>query len=394
MNGGMQRCFHLLHQLSRYFKVTAIIHQDLESFEKARSEYPSLNNVEVISTENYKDFTDVYSLLPARMRNALRFRWYSRSVSEKTDSSFLLYFPLLRKLLFKRKYDVVLLENLNTLNAAKLIRRLSPGTKILFDAHNVDSELAAETMQGHQNESMVNRIRERESSLYKYADAFIACSNKDKDTLLKMNDQKIRGGVVPNGVTIHNGFPIKDDKSCSLIFCGSLHYPPNAEAMLWFYHDIWPLLVKQLPQLTLTIITDQVLPPQLENLTDDKSIYISGQVPDVKTFYNKATVAIVPLKSGSGTRLKILEAMSLGVPVVSTSKGAEGLDYTNDRHLIVSDDARGFSEQLISLLNNKTKQAEIIGQALLLVNHKYNWDAIGASLQGFINNLKTSSTVD
>ena len=123
---------------------------------------------------------------------------------------------------------------------------------------------------------------------------------------------------------------------------------------------------------------------QSEAKEQDNNWIFTGTVADVKPFYNQAAAAIVPLKSGSGTRLKILEAMGLGVPVISTAKGAEGIDYTDGRDIIIADSAESFRDELLILLKSKQKRVAIRDAALKLVQEKYTWDKIGITLSSFI----------
>ena len=115
-------------------------------------------------------------------------------------------------------------------------------------------------------------------------------------------------------------------------------------------------------------------------------------VEDVKSYYTKASISIVPLKTGSGTRLKILEAMSYGVPVVSTSQGAEGIDYTDGCDIIIADEGKLFAEKIIGLLNEKEQRFLIQKNARQLVERKYDWNIIGDALSEIINQSEEEIT--
>src|SRR5690349_13851223 len=121
MNGGMQRCFHIMHQLARHFKLTAVIHQDKKDFLKCIEQFPALKETKIFSTKNVKT-KDALNWLPQRWENALRSRWYQRELNRPADGSLIKYYPILTQLLKEEKFDAIILENIATLNAVKIIR--------------------------------------------------------------------------------------------------------------------------------------------------------------------------------------------------------------------------------------------------------------------------------
>jgi glycosyltransferase involved in cell wall biosynthesis len=390
MNGGMQRCFNILHQLAKKFKVTAIIHQDKSDFEKAIPLFPVLSTVNIYSTKDQEEPRDLFSLFPARIKKAIRYRLYKRVIKGTTDGSFLLYYSLLNKLMKQQEFNVIMLENLATINAVSVIRRHDKKVPIIYDAHNVDSKLAMESVSIGSSKSEAIGMQYVESTLYKKVNAIITCSEKDKTDFLLMNQQKLPVFVIPNGVTIpehslHEG--ILKDVSTHIIFCGSMGYAPNEEAILWFYNEIWPVVKAKFPELIFLIVGSGVVPLSLHHLQSDKTVVFSGKVNDLQPWYNMASLSIVPIKNGSGTRLKIMEAMGYGIPVVSTSKGAEGIHYTAGKDILIGDDAAQFAEEVILLLNDKEKRLSIKTEASSLVKKNYNWDLIGIQLEYCINNL-------
>lgn len=390
MNGGMQRCFNIMHQLSKHFKVTAIIHQDKAEFKKAIDLFPALASVNIYTTKDEEEPRDLFSLFPTRIKRAIRYRLYKRVIRGTTDGSFLLYYSLLNKLMQQQVFNVVMLENLATINAVNVIRRHDKKVPIIYDAHNVDSRLGMETISLGSSRSEAIGMQYVESTLYKKVNAILACSEKDKVDFLLMNQHKLPVFVIPNGVTIlgHSvlGGIMKDVPS-HIIFCGSMGYTPNEEAILWFYNEIWPGIKAKFPALIFLIVGSGLVPLSLHHLQSDKAVVFSGKVNDLEPWYSMAALAVVPIKTGSGTRLKILEAMGYGIPVVSTSKGAEGIHYTAGKDILIGDDAAQFAEDVILLLNNKEKRLSIKTAASGLVKKNYNWDLIGIRLQDCINNL-------
>ena len=382
MNGGMQRCFHIINQLASHFKLTVIIHQDKNCFLKASGYYPSISTIKIYSTKEERAPNDIFNLLPRNLGNSLRYKWIKKQLISPANGSFLQYYPVLKRVLKMKHFDAIILENLFTINAVKTIRKLTKETKIIYDAHNVDTHLA----KGNEH---LRGIRKTESELYKTVDAIFSCSEKDKCDFLKMNMNRLRVGVIPNGVSVGHicNQPIVSRSPEFILFCGSLWSAPNSEGLLWFYKKVWHRVREMSPELKLLIVGGGQLPEGFEPLMIDPSLVFTGSVADVKPFYEKAAVAIVPLLNGSGTRLKILEAMSFGLPVVSTAKGAEGIDYSEGMDILLANDEIEFANKLTSLLENKEKRILMSKAGRDLVEKKYDWNLIGKLMCNFINSI-------
>jgi glycosyltransferase involved in cell wall biosynthesis len=387
LNGGMQRCFHIINQLALHFDVTAIIHQEKEAFLKAAEVYPSISRTRIHSTAEESYYNDIFNLLPNRLQDSFRYRWIRKNVIKPADGSFLKYYPVLKALLKKNRFDVIVMENLFTTNAVKAIRKYAGNATIIYDAHNVDSILLPmEAGNSRKRPKHLKGIKKAESSLYKKVDAAITCSEKDNLQFLKMNRGKLKTAVVANGVSISDlkDGGVMEDVPRHILFCGALWTTANSEGLYWFHKQIWPEVKKVFPLLKLLIVGSGKLPDQYNTLAEDDSLVFTGAVDDVKPWYNEASVAIVPILSGSGTRLKIPEAMSLGVPVVSTAKGAEGIDYTDGVDIIIADESITFADKVIRLLRNKEQRLFIRDNGRKLVQENYDWNMIGISLANFI----------
>ena len=384
MNGGMQRCFNMLHQLTLHFKLTAIIHQEKENFLQSIKDYPAIASAKIYSTKN-NDTKDLLNLIPARVENALRSRWYQRKWNSPADSSLIKYYPILIQLLKRQKFDVIILENLATLNAVRIIRRFDKKVKIIYDAHNVDSNLEKAAL--NRNETSYKQFKSilnRERNLKEMVNGIITCSENDKQRFEQLNSGKLVVEVVPNGIAIPEtrfDAGVKKDQPEYILFCGTLCSIPNVEGLDWFCKSIWPLILQQFPNLKLLIIGGGKLPEKYRAIKATRNIEFTGSVQDVKKWYNYATISVVPLLTGSGTRLKILEAMAMGVPVVSTEIGAEGICYNNQIDIIIADEEKEFAEKVIQLLKNQKLRIEIAQHARELVKKQYDWNIIGLQMR-------------
>jgi glycosyltransferase involved in cell wall biosynthesis len=124
---------------------------------------------------------------------------------------------------------------------------------------------------------------------------------------------------------------------------------------------------------------------ELSSLFKDPSIEFVGMVPDVGEWYAKASLAIIPLQSGSGTRLKLLEAMSNRVPCISTTTGAEGIDFESGTHILISNDPADFAKKAVSLLKEDPLRINIANNAFHFVQQNFDWNLIGNKIKSFLN---------
>ena len=389
MNGGMQRCFHIIHQLSKISSLTLIIKQPKESFLLATKEFPSIQQINLTSTSDFNRSKNLSKILPRKFEKALRFRWYKRRIVDSADSNFLEYYPTLKKLITKQKFDIVVLEMPAPWHAAEVIRRWSKSTRIIYDAHNVDSNLEkALIAQKKISGKSLPQIEKSEQEFYKTIGEIFTCSVKDKEDFDKINKGRLKISVIPNGVVIKkklNDTGVRSDFGQQyILFCGVLGTHANIDGISWFYEDIFPEIKLFYPTVKLLILGSGDIPPSLETLKNDESVVFTGKVEDVKPVYEKSVLSVVPLRIGSGTRLKILEAMSYGVPVVSTTVGAEGIDYSGGNDILIADDKDSFARQVGCLLESKEARLKIQKNARKLVEEKYDWDKIGEKLAAVI----------
>lgn len=182
--------------------------------------------------------------------------------------------------------------------------------------------------------------------------------------------------VVPNGVSdvlFQEGE--REEVRDRLVFVGTLEYKPNEDAVLWFCEDILPRVVKEIPSVSFCVVGRNPSRRIME-LHNGIRINVVGRVPDVTPYVREAALSVVPLRAGGGTRLKILESLALGTPVVSTSIGAEGLELEPDRDMLIADDPEGFASAVVRLLRNDRLRRELAGAGNERVKGLYGWRAI------------------
>lgn len=193
--------------------------------------------------------------------------------------------------------------------------------------------------------------------------------------------------IVPNGADcVYNSLYLKDVVPHTLVYNGALAYPVNCDAMRYFLAEIYPLIQERVHDVSLTI-TGSTSGASLGGLQIDSTVHLSGYVKDVRPLVASAGVCIVPLRDGGGTRLKILEAMALGTPVVATSKGAEGLEIVDRKHILIANDPCSFANCVIQLLTNDVLRKKLVSSARALVESKYDWSNIGRHFLELVENL-------
>lgn len=196
--------------------------------------------------------------------------------------------------------------------------------------------------------------------------------------------------VVPNCVDLDMYLDLHSEPHpARLIFTGSFRYSANYEAMRWFVKKVFPLVLARKPDAELVITGDHAGLP----LPSERNISLTGHLEDIRGEIGASAVAIAPLLSGGGTRLKILEAMAVGTPVVATSKGVEGLDVRNGEHLWIADDPEEFSARILCLFDDDGMRREMAGHARSLVAEKYDWGRVLPGYIQFIDSLVKKQVV-
>ena len=172
-----------------------------------------------------------------------------------------------------------------------------------------------------------------------------------------------------------------------MLFTGTIRYFPNKDAVLYFYNEIFPLIKRAIPEVKFYVVGNQP-PKNVIKLASSGDVVVTGRVEDVRPYFDKSAVFVCPLRSGSGMQAKILEAMAMGVPVVTTSLGFEALDAVAGRDILVADDPKRFAEEVIRLVKDRDLRQYIAQNARKLVEEKYDWSSIVERLEAVYESIK------
>lgn len=292
------------------------------------------------------------------------------------------------KPLTNQSYDVII--SASTMMAGYALS-LSAKVRVL-EEHNLMTQVAYERLQ--KQASPLGKLQARISwTKQKWYDKrvfsrFHHCTMVSK--LDKMGAEQLTNTpitVIPNGVDCDWNrpglFPIQPYR---LVYNGSLTYQANFDAMHSFLRDIYPLIRAKQPEVTLHITGSTENVP-LEQLAIDDSVTFTGHVADIREVVAGADVCVVPLREGGGSRLKILEAMALGTPVVATEKGAEGLEVVPGRDILIAHTPENFAQQTLELLNDRTLHQSLTINARQFVETNHDWTKIGRTFLDLVESL-------
>ena len=199
----------------------------------------------------------------------------------------------------------------------------------------------------------------------------LVCSEQDKARLSFLKDVF----VVPNVVQVPPCIDDSKEISNTVVFVGTMHYYPNIDAINYFMSSIFPHL-KKLNKYVKFYIVGGKPPQEIKRWHNGKDVVVTGYVPNVHPFLEMASVIVVPLRIGGGTRIKILEALAYGKSVVTTSLGAEGLEVQNDKHLIIENNPISFAEKVNCLLSDKNIRMFLGQNGRILVKQKYSFSVL------------------
>jgi glycosyltransferase involved in cell wall biosynthesis len=214
----------------------------------------------------------------------------------------------------------------------------------------------------------------------------LVCSSEDEGYLLK-NKWAKRVSVVPNSIDFSRYVNLCEPRGTkNILFCGTLNYQPNTDAVIWFVELVFSLILARDPDVRFLIVGRK---PEREilNLADGKNIFVYSDVPDVNLFYEQAQVVIAPIRIAGGTRIKILEAAACKRPVVATTIGAEGLDLEPSKDILIADSPRSFSDACLSLIRDPDLAVRLAKDAYAHVKELYDIRSVVQKIRSVFDNV-------
>jgi glycosyltransferase involved in cell wall biosynthesis len=226
------------------------------------------------------------------------------------------------------------------------------------------------------------RLLVHEIEVCRESDSIHSMSEVDRDYLasfLPGDGRKIR--VAPNGVSCDELAPPDDNPPRKdVLYVGNFQNLPNMDALEYLVEDVWPILRIRCPSARLTVVGAHA-EGNVTHYDGAQGVHVVGEVPEVASYYHRHRVLAVPIRAGSGTRLKILEAFAAGIPVVSTTHGAAGREYEAGRHHLIADDAVSFSAAVETLLTDDELAERLAREGMELARAKYDWKWVAAAIE-------------
>lgn len=315
----------------------------------------------------------------------------------------------LGELLDQERFDIVQAESIEM--AAYLIRRhRTDWSQLVLDQFNAEYLLqkrAAQTSLAGLRRGQLS-LRNAAGALYSSAqwlklaryerqvlgqcNLVLAVSEQDRQTMLALEPQA-RIGVVPNGVdtSVFSRGALAQERvgalsfdGATLVFSGTLDFRPNIDAVVWFAQEVLPLIRARRPHVRLVVIGKRPAPLVRAQASDN--LIVVGEVADARPYLAAADVYVVPMRIGGGVRLKLLEALALEAPVVSTSMGAEGVaGLRNNEHCLLADDPHRFADAVLALLDDPVRGRRLGAAGRRLVQGSYDWNTIVPQMEQVYN---------
>ncbi len=287
-------------------------------------------------------------------------------------------------------YDVVQVEFAN-MASFRYARR---GTRplLVLDEHNIEYDLQRRTAGASDGVTRLvynslnwRKLGREERGAWRRFDGVVLTSARDRQLVTEASPGT-RTIVVPNGVDVGQFQPTDTavDRD-TLVFFGANNYFPNHDALLFFIDEVLPKIIERRPNVKLQIVGPGAQPAILER--QSKHVEVVGFVNDLLPYLERASAIVVPLRVGGGTRLKIVEAMAKSKAIISTHIGAEGIDVTNERDVLLGDTPTEFAELVVRVLENPELARALGANARELAVNRYAWPSIVKQLEGFYDRL-------
>jgi glycosyltransferase involved in cell wall biosynthesis len=382
-SGGPVRVRGLLRSLSAEHAVTLLAYESVAAEHVASVEEARAFCGEVVTVRDEAIGLGGAPKRALQMRSLVSRGSFARVVYHRPA-----FQAALDRLLQRRSFDVIQVEH-----SWMMPFDFPSDTPIVLDEHNIEYDILRRTaaVGGTLPRKLYNYVdylkqRAEEQRYWRRVDACALTSARD-EALLRGVVPDVRTAVVPNGADTEFFSP-RDQapEPGTLLFFGTINYYPNTDGLLFFLREVMPLLRRSHPRVKLVVVGSS--PPPAIRRWASPDVVITGSVDDVRQYLARAQVVIAPLRIGGGTRLKILEAMAMGRPVVSTPLGAEGLAVTGGTDILIGDGAPAFAVQVGRLLDDDALAQRIGSAGRRLVEQSYDWRAAAQKLLALYRSVR------
>lgn len=376
--GTYQRTFHLLKALARHHEVDFVaLTEEQDGLEDKRAVFSAFcREVEFIPFEH----PPWQKLFPQRLLNPLPSNvqhWQSPAVAEAIN-----------RRLKPGRYDLVHICDLVLMPYVLPHRAHTP---FVVDRSRVDLQfqlMEHKTLQFSLRERLLRhesyaKLRRYEKKLARATALEVVCGPDDEVFIRKEISEEAPVMVVANGVDLDYFHPASapDARAAepTVIFCGAMDYSPNVDALRWFFSGIHERLLRLVPEVRVLIVGKNPI-AEVKAYASRPGVTVTGGVPDVRPYYRRSWLQMVPLRIGGGTRLKIVESLAIGTPVVSTTIGAQGLDLQHGEDVLLADTEEDFASAIAGGLTDAALRQKLEVNGLTTATKRFGWPAIGERL--------------
>lgn len=390
INGAKIRVYNLLRQLAQMHEITLLSFVQTFTLEEAQKQIPIL-----------EQYCRTVKVVQARHFSPNRLNAYQGFFSLKPRSIVHTYSPqmvaLIDEMTRVNTYDVVVASEVNAPSMISLLASRINGIPKVLDA--IEVGLLKDAYQ--KQRSPLRRLRQGltwfklrhfTKELLRQSVLCTVPSLQEKQNLLEIMPQHPHIELVPHPLDL----TLYTDRTelpqpKSLVFTGSFTYDANRDAALFFLQTIYPRIQQQVADVNLQIVghTGRV---DLNTWPIHDSVRFTGLLQDVRPVVAQSWASVVPLRIGAGTRLKIVESMALGTPVVSTSKGAEGLDVVHGENILIADDPDAFAQAVVELVQNPELRKKLSMAGIRLVKEKYSSEVVGQKVNALLQCVINADT--
>jgi glycosyltransferase involved in cell wall biosynthesis len=383
--GTYQRTFHLLKALALHHEVDLVaLTDDQDGIEEKRAIFSAFcHEVEFIPFAH----PPWQKLFPQRLLNPLPSNvqhWQSPAVTEAIN-----------RRLKPGRYDLV---HICDIVLMPYVLPHKSHTPFVVDRSRVDLQfqlMEHKTLRFSKSDRLLRwesyaKLWLYEKKLARNALLEVVCGPDDEVFLHQHVDPKAPIMVVANGVDLDYFHPTSapDARAAepTVIFCGAMDYSPNVDALRWFFENIHEKLLQRLANVRIFIVGKNPI-AEVRDYGLRPGVTVTGGVPDVRPYYKRAWLQMVPLRIGGGTRLKIVESLAIGTPVVSTTIGAQGLNLKHGENILLADEPDSFAEEIARALSDPELLRRIEQNGITTATNRFGWPAIGERLAAHYNTL-------
>lgn len=385
--GGQRRLDGLMRELAAKHDVSILSFNRTDEHEHSSLAATREYCREVVTAPNF-DLTDTREKRALQLRSLSSLHSFEHLLAARRND----FQALLDRMLSETRYDVVQFE-FAQMTAFHFASDGPTSPVFVLDEHNIEYDILRRTAEASENlpRRVYNSLNWRklareERSAWRRFDGITLTSRRDEQ-LLHEDFPSACSAVIPNGVDVSAFAPSEGQAEPGrLLFFGAINYYPNHDAVSYFLDQVFPKILKQHPNAKLCLVGPGG--PELMQNRNDPQVEVAGMVPEVGPYIDQATALVVPMRIGGGTRLKIVEALSKGKPVISTRLGAEGIDVVHDEHLLLADDPQEFADQVGRVIVDPALAGRLGAAGRRLMEERYSWRKIAADLEDFYGVLR------